>query len=62
MAKSKANMLGPLHTKPSGNTLGPTKVSEGHGDVTVPDPMGFGHGKLRGGPSGESRSQSHEKE
>ena len=64
MAKNGKNgggMLGPMKTAPSGNNLGPVKPSS-HGPISPPDPLGFGHGKLRTGPSPTQRSQSHDKE
>lgn len=59
---SKNDMLSPLYTKPDGHDLGPHKVEGPHGGFDTPDPIGFGHGKLRHGPDGEQRKQSYEKE
>lgn len=58
----KNDMIGPLYSKPDGYELGPHRVEGPHGGLTTPDPIGFGHGNLRKGPSGQSRKQSHEKD
>lgn len=59
----KSGLLGPLYSAPDGYELGPHRVEGPKGGKSVPDPMGFGHGKLGHGPSPEGRKgQTHEKD
>lgn len=58
--KSGSGMLSPLYTAP-GQNLGPVKPA-GKVSFSPPDPMGFTHGKFKGGPGSENRTQSHDKE
>lgn len=58
--KSGSGMLSPFYTGPNQN-LGPVKPSAKPG-LSIPDPVGFTHGKFGKGPSSQNRTQSREKE
>jgi hypothetical protein len=58
----REDMVGPLYTKPDGYELGPHRVEGPRGGMSPSDPLGIGHGKLRGGPGGQQRKQSHDKD
>ena len=48
---SRTIMDGPLYEKGDGHELGPHRVEGTKGGIVTPDPMGFGQGQLRHGPS-----------
>lgn len=69
MAKSKGKggkgagkMLGPLYSGTDGYELGPHRVEGPKGGKSIPDPLGFGHGKLGHGPHVQTHGQHHEKD
>lgn len=57
-----SGMVSPLYSKPDGMELGPHRVEGPHGGMSVPDPVGFGHGKLATGPSSQDRKQVYQKD
>jgi hypothetical protein len=62
-SKGKGGMVGPLYSSPDGYELGPHRVEGPKSGMSPSDPLGIGHGKLRGGPGAQSRpKQSHDKE